>query len=147
MPEAGFDTVTPNIELNISSWAYEKAKRNTSVDIIDNRAINVACYHPGYTFVEKLQTIAAKFRQEQSKGEVRPNLMRQYDDIYCLLGDGKVQEFISTPEYKVHKERRFSKTDLDIPVASNEAFLLNTAELRAKYRKRYENTSALYYNG
>jgi hypothetical protein len=145
--EAGFDTVTPNIAINISSWAYDKATLSSAIDIIDNRAINIACYHPGYTFVEKLQTIAAKFRQEQNKGEIRPNLLRQYYDVYCLLSNKMVQEFIGTPGYKIHKERRFSKTDLDIPIALNEAFLLNTPGLRAKYRKRYEDTSALYYKG
>jgi hypothetical protein len=63
--EAGFDTVTPNEQRTISSWAYERAVATTGIEIIDNRAIDIACYHPGYTFVEKLQTIATKFRQEQ----------------------------------------------------------------------------------
>ena len=54
--EAGFDDVAPNSKLSISSWAYGMAVQN-NVDIIDNRAINVICYDPRYTFVEKLQTI------------------------------------------------------------------------------------------
>jgi hypothetical protein len=53
--EAGFDHVTPNEKLTISSWAYEKAIEQ-GVKILDNRA-NDACYSPGFTFVEKLQTI------------------------------------------------------------------------------------------
>src|SRR5665213_3279619 len=101
--EAGFDKVTPNFKLNISSWAYDKAKENAAIDIADNRAVDIICYHPGYTFVEKLQTIATKFRQEQADGNIRPNLMRQYYDVYCLLGNADVQQFIGTTEYMEHK--------------------------------------------
>ncbi len=145
--EAGFDKVTPNFKLTISSWAYDKAKENTAVDIIDNRAVDITCYHPGYTFVEKLQTIATKFRQEQTDGHVRPNLMRQYYDVYCLLGNAEVQQFIGTDEYLAHKADRFPAADLAIPIAENEAFLLNDPGLRSSFRKRYESTAALYYKG
>ena len=62
MLEAGFDTLTSYNRLTISSWAYDRALTIPGVEIIDNRAVDIACYHPGYTFVEKLQTIATKFR-------------------------------------------------------------------------------------
>lgn len=51
--EAGFDNITPNEPVTISSWAYDKAIAS-GVQVIDNRAVNIKCYHPGYTFVEKL---------------------------------------------------------------------------------------------
>jgi len=54
--EAGFDDTTPNMKVDISSWAFDRA--NALVSIIDNRAKQVKCYHPGYTFVEKLQTVS-----------------------------------------------------------------------------------------
>lgn len=76
--EVGFDNVAPNNLLNISSWAFDRAMHNASINIFDNRAVEIACYAPGYTFVEKLQTIATKYRQEQESGQERPNLMRQY---------------------------------------------------------------------
>lgn len=145
--EAGFDTVTPNNKMTISSWAYDKAKGNPAVDIIDNRAIDIICYHPGYTFVEKLQTIATKFRQEQGGENDRPNFMRQYYDVYSLLANEEVLKFIGTPEYKEHKQKRFPSMDLETPITKNEAFLLNSPGLRAEFRKRYESTAALYYNG
>jgi hypothetical protein len=145
--EAGFDTVTPNFRQTISSWAFDKAIRNLSIEIIDNRAVDVSCYHPGYTLVEKLQSVITKFRQEQADGIERPNFMRQYYDIYCLLGNEEVQEFMCTKEYEIHKKARFPKQDLIIPVKESEAFLLTDARLRAFFRKRYENTKALYYNG
>lgn len=48
--EAGFDQIAPFELKDISSWAFEKAKGNKEISIIDNKAIGVPCYHPGYTF-------------------------------------------------------------------------------------------------
>lgn len=117
--EAGFDTVTPNTNLTISSWAFNKAAENKAINILDNRAADITCYHPGYTFVEKLQTIATKFRQEQSDGNERPNYLRQYYDVACLLGNSEVQKFIGTEEYQMHKKARFPKKDFEIPIITN----------------------------
>lgn len=145
--EAGFDTVTPNKQITISSWAFDKAVSNSNISIIDNRAVDIACYHAGYTFVEKLQTIATKYRQEKNGAEPRANLMRQYYDVYSLLALLEVREFIGTDEYHAHKEARFPKTDLEIPIHENEAFLLNDPEQREAFKKRYIATVSLYYNG
>lgn len=144
--EAGFDKVTPYNAITVSSWAYEKAI-NQGVPVIDNRALNIACYHPGYTFVEKLQTVATKFRQEQETKEERQNLMRQYYDIFNLLGNDEVKSFIGTNEYFEHKTERFPKVDFDIPIAENEAFLLRDQNLRNRFILRYQATATLYYNG
>lgn len=144
--EVGFDNVTPNSPIAISSWAYDKAIES-EVQVIDNRATNIICYHPGYTLVEKLQTIATKYRQEQSKGTEGINFMRQYYDVYCLLGNTEVLKFIGTPEYQKHKEKRFPPPDREIPISKNEAFLLSTKEIRSAYEKRYSRTAALYYKG
>ena len=145
--EAGFDTVTPNQRMEISSWAFDKAIETSSIKILDNRAFDVSCYHPGYTFVEKIQTIATKFRQEKEGGVQRPNYMRQYYDMYCLLEHQQVLDFIGTPEYAIHKQSRFPKKDFEISVAENEAFLLNDVEQRVTFRRRYELTRSLYYQG
>lgn len=145
--EAGFDTVTPNNARTISSWAFDKAVQMEVVDLIDNRAIDIACYHPGYTFVEKLQTVATKFRQEQESGVERQNLLRQYYDIYSLFKEEQVKAFIGTAEYAEHKMARFPKIDYEIPISENEAFLLNDKNLRTRFIERYKKTAALYYNG
>jgi len=145
--EAGFDTVTPNNNINITSWAFEKAIVLESKLIKDNRATEIACYHPGYTLVEKLQTIATKFRQEQTTNEQRPNYMRQYYDVYCLLENEEVIKFIGTDEYFLHKNKRFPKKDLAIPIAENEAFILKSPKIREDFQKRYEATENLYYQG
>lgn len=144
--EAGFDDVTPNKTITISSWAYDRAVES-KVEIIDNRALDIICYHPGYTLVEKLQTIATKFRNEQSKGVKGVNFMRQYYDVYCLLGSPEVLEFIGSEEYLAHKERRFPKPDYEIPISKNEAFLLSSPEIRTDFTARYKTTAALYYQG
>ena len=83
--EAGYDTTAPNQPVTISSWTYDRATVNTIPDLIDNRATDIFCYDPQYTFVEKLQTIATKFRKEMKTGEVSTNYMHQYYDIYSLL--------------------------------------------------------------
>jgi len=145
--EAGFDNVAPNNPLLISSWAYDTAKRNSSIEIIDNRAVDISCYHPGYTFVEKLQTITSRFRQEQVDGKKRSNYMRQYYDIYCLLGEKQVQNFIGTDEYKAHKEIRFSPKDKEVVIQENQAFLLTDEKLWEEFAKRHVETKALYYKG
>ena len=147
MLEAGYDTTAPNMPLTITSWAYEKATGNSKIKIIDNRAIDILCYDHRYTFVEKLQTICTKFRKEINSGEVATNYMRQYYDVYSLLGDKSVQEFIGSDKYKQHKENRFPDEDFIIPINKNEAFLLNDKKLRDRFTKRYELTKALYYKG
>jgi hypothetical protein len=145
--EVGFDTVTPNSLLTISSWAYDKAFQNSRPEFADNRAIDIKCYDHRYTFVEKLQTIATKFRKEQESGVESQNFMRQYYDVYSLLADPKVHEFIGTDAYLRHKQKRFPAIDLAIPVNKNQAFLLDDEVLWAQFKRRYQSTGALYYKG
>jgi hypothetical protein len=142
--EAGFDVVTPNTPKDISSWAYDHAA--TKVDIVDNRAKGVACYDPGYTLVEKLQTISTKFRRQQEKKGSPVDFMRHYYDAYSLLQRPEVQAFIGTDAYKAHKKERFRQGD-DPDIADNQAFILSDPETRAAYAKAYDATSALYYGG
>lgn len=73
--------------------------------------------------------------------------MRQYYDVYCLLNSPEVLKFIGTEEYFSHKEKRFPKPDLEIPIHQNEAFLLSSKEDRNEFIERYNATSALYYQG
>lgn len=144
--EAGFAKVTPNRGSDISSWAYEKAVAS-GVDCTDNRALGVACYEPGYTLVEKLQTITTKFRYEQHHGVELPNLMRQYYDVASLLADPDVQAFVGSDAYHGHKAAHFSNADLETPIAENQAFLLQDPAMRERFRGRYLRTASLYYQG
>lgn len=142
--EVGFDDVTPNSPRTISSWAYDFAV--DKVEIIDNRVMDVACYNPGYTFVEKLQTISTKFRQQQVRGDFPANFMRHYYDVYKLLQVPEVQKFIGTEEYEAHKEKRFRGGD-NPNLAENEAFLLSDPEIYALYEQAYNASHTLYYKG
>jgi len=55
--ELGFDDTAPNRPVTISSWAWDTASAR-GISVMDNRAIDVPCYAPTHTFVEKLQTIS-----------------------------------------------------------------------------------------
>jgi predicted nucleotidyltransferase component of viral defense system len=145
--EAGFDQVTPNKPADISSWALDKAKATSNIPFIDNVAREIPCYDMRYTFVEKLQTIVTKFRQEMADGKERKNYMRQYYDVYCLLQKKAVQEFLGTNEYLTHKDKRFPKIDKSTEIQHNEAFLLSSDETRSAFRERYHATSSLYFQG
>lgn len=139
--EVGFDDATPNIPKNISSWAYDHAVR--MVTLTDNRAMNVPCYHPGYTFVEKLQAISTKFRKQQEAGDFPSNFLRHYYDVYCLLEEPSVLQFISTEHYYAHKAKRFRSENPNI--TANEAFLLSRSTTFDLYSRAYDSTRSLYY--
>jgi hypothetical protein len=147
--EAGFDTVTPNNPIDISSWVWEHLVLiNASNNYINNTAIGVKCYHPGYTLIEKLQTIVRKYRNKDNPGASGDkNFMRQYYDVYCLLGNSEIQEFIGSPEYLIHKTARIKGADNLIPLNIHPSHLLNDTEIRQAFKNRYLSTSKLYYNG
>lgn len=144
--EAGFDQVAPNQPRQISSWAYDRAATSGLQGLVDNRAIDVPCYQPGYTLVEKLQTISTKFRKQAAEGSMPQNFLRHYYDVYCLLDDPSVQAFIGSPEYLAHKEARFPSAD-NKNIAENPAFHLSEPETRMLFERAYQSTRALYYRG
>lgn len=143
--EAGFDQVAPNRPCDITSWAYDQAIAS-GVQCTDNRALAVPCYEPGFTLVEKLQTVSTKYRQYQASGAMPRNFMRHYYDIYCLLADQSVQAFIGTDRYTQHKEHRFPAAD-NKDITQNEAFSLADVTVRGDFEKAYASTSTLYYRG
>ncbi|MCB0341592.1 MAG: nucleotidyl transferase AbiEii/AbiGii toxin family protein [Bdellovibrionales bacterium] len=141
--EVGFDQTTPNEEKNISSWAYDRVV-SVGVKVNDNRAKGVACYCPEYTFVEKLQAISTKFRQEQESGELNENQLRHYYDVDCLLKEDRVQKFIGTDSYFKHKKKRFRPMD-EPDLTINEGFLLSDPNTLNKYEKGFHNIESLFY--
>lgn len=142
--EVGFDVVAPNQPLDIASWAYDLAA--PLVDIVDNRARQVACYHPGYTLVEKLQAISTKFRQQQVTGDLPANFMRHYYDVFRLLQQPMVQALIGTDAYLEQKAKRFRTAD-DMDLTRNPAFVLAEPAVREKLASAYAASEALYYRG
>lgn len=140
--EVGFDQTTPNLS-KATSWAYEKAT-GLGLDIMDNRAIDIKCYCPEYTFVEKLQTISTKYRNQQEKSAFPTNFLRHYYDIYQLLSYDRVLEFIGTEAYYVHKEKRFRASD-EKNLSKNEAFTFPNKDTKNLYSKKYQEKAALYF--
>ncbi|OFZ77745.1 MAG: hypothetical protein A2583_00110 [Bdellovibrionales bacterium RIFOXYD1_FULL_53_11] len=146
--EVGFDRTTPNQPRLISSWAYEKACNTPGVAIRDNRAQNVACYEPRYTFVEKLQAVVRKFRlyKEGKQGANLPeNFIRHYYDLYQLIERDDVRAFIGTPEYVAYKMERFGGDDPK--VANSDALRLNSPKDREIFEREYARSASLYFRG
>lgn len=141
--EAGFDQIVPNEPRVISSWVYEKAKF-FDIEILDNRAQDVDCYYPEYTFVEKLQAISRKFRNQQKDGALPVNFLRHYYDVYKLLDHQRILDFIGTQEYLDHKNKRFKSQD-EKDLTQNLAFTLSDIDTFALYSKEYEDKSNLYF--
>lgn len=141
--ELSFDQTTPHISCTITSWAFEKAL-SLQEPIIDNRAISIPCYCPEYTFVEKLQTISTKYRLQQEKKIMPINFLRHYYDVYKLLENPRVINFIGTDEYKTHKERRFRAQD-EIIISNNPAFLIEDRKTKKLYSDQFKKKSAIYF--
>lgn len=142
--EMGFDKTTPFEEKNISSWAFDKLQE-TGIKVFDNRALKVKCYHPEYTFIEKLQTISTKYRKNKAEKITSPvNFIRHYYDVYMLLQDNRVLSFINTEEYKAYKASKFGQYD-ELDISINPAFLLSEPEEIDKFGELYRQKSEIYF--
>lgn len=141
--ELGFDQTTPNMLCDITSWAFEKAMQ-LKLPVIDNRAKQVACYYPEYTFVEKLQTISTKYRKQQKENTMPINFLRHYYDVYKLLENDRVLKFIGSDEYFTHKNNRFRSQD-EKDISKNPAFTIPHVDVRKFYSDEFKKKSKIYY--
>lgn len=147
--EVGFDKTTPNEQIDITSWAFERGSESLGREAIDdNRALGISCYESKFTFVEKLQAIVRKYRIYQEKGSrdnLPENFLRHYYDLYCLLDLMEVQSFIGTKEYEDYKIERFRSDDT---VVNNcEGFHLSDPDEKELFKKNYVDSAPLYYKG
>jgi hypothetical protein len=142
--EVGFDQTTPNRAVTISSWVVQFAE-NRKLQYTDNRALEIPCYNPEYTFVEKVQAVVRKYGQFKATGKVPTNFLRHYYDIHQLLDVEPVQKFIGTPEYLEHKKKRFKS--LNQNVAESGAFTIEDEKIRKQFETEYSKTAPLYYRG
>jgi hypothetical protein len=140
--EVGFDQTAPNRAVTISSWIMKFAEAK-KLQYTDNRALDIACYNPEYTFVEKVQAVVRKYGQFKGTGKVPTNFLRHYCDIHQLLDVEAVQKFIGTPEYLEHKKKRFKSLDHD--VAKSGAFTIEDKNIRKQFEAEYTKTAPLYY--
>lgn len=143
--EMGFDKTTPFLKKNISSWAFDKLSES-GIEVRDNRALNVKCYYPEYTFVEKLQTISTKYRKNKARKTTSPvNFIRHYYDVYMLLQDQRVLDFIKTEDYKKYKAKKFGQ-DNEVDLSKNSAFLLSEPGELEEFSQLYEQKSEIYFD-
>lgn len=110
-----------------------------------NRALEIPCYNPEYTFVEKVQAVVRKYAQFKVTGKTPTNFLRHYYDIHQLLDVEAVQKFIGTPEYLAHEKKRFKSLDQD--VAKSGAFTIADQNIRKQFEAEYSKTARLYYRG
>lgn len=143
--ELGFDDTAPNRPVTISSWALDFAM-DRGVPVFDNRAMDVPCYAPTHTFVEKLQTISTKYRRLAEAQAFPANFLRHYYDVYCLLELQEIQDFMQTTAYHERKKQRFRSGD-ELVIARNPAFTLSDSSQRELFAREYRKSSALYYQG
>ena len=143
--ELGFDDTAPNRPVTISSWALDFAMYR-GVPVFDNRAMDVPCYAPTHTFVEKLQTISTKYRRLAEAQAFPANFLRHYYDVYCLLELQEVKDFMQTTAYHERKKQRFQSGD-ELVIARNPAFTLSDSGQRELFAREYRKSSALYYQG
>lgn len=146
--EAGFDRTAPNQPQKITSWAYKRAVKTPGIQIIDNRAIDVPCYEPKYTFVEKLNAVLRKYRLYKTgqAGDTLPvNFIRHYYDLYQLLEREDVKNYVGTPEYESFKAKRFGGNDTNI--GNSDALKLTLPEDRAAFEAAYARSESLYFRG
>jgi Nucleotidyl transferase AbiEii toxin, Type IV TA system len=142
--EVGFDQTAPNRAVPISSWVVQFAD-SKKLQYTDNRALDILCYNPEYTFVEKVQAVVRKYGQFKGTGKVPTNFLRHYYDIHQLLDVEAVQKFIGTPEYLEHKKKCFKS--LDHNVAKSGAFTIEDEKTRKQFEAEYSKTASLYYRG
>jgi len=145
--EIGFDDTEPNFPRTISSWAFDQAEASGLLPgkaMVDNRAVGIRCYHPGFTFVEKLQAVSTKYRLERSGTGMPKNFLRHYSDLYALLAAPEVQAFIGTERYHQRKRKRFRTQD-NLDIRTNEAFWLPDAAVFAAYEQAYARIATIFY--
>jgi len=94
--------------------------------------------------VEKLQTISTKYRLQQNSKVMPINFLRHYYDIYQLLSQKRILDFMGSEAYLMHKEKRFRSAD-EKNISKNEAFLLPDNYTREIYAREFERKSAIYF--
>lgn len=140
--EVGFAPTAPNEPRDFSSWVLDAALAR-ALDVFDNRACQVKCFVPEYTFVDKLQTICRVFRQYRDDGKRKPaEFLRHYYDLYKLLDVARVHDFIGSSGYEKYKTEKLKGDDL-AEFKTRSAFMLEDTSLYAQFKIGYEATKFL----
>jgi hypothetical protein len=146
--EVGFDKTAPNEPKDFTSWAMQKAFE-VKMKIYDNRAPDVKCFNPEYTFIDKLQTVCRRFRlykERMDSTKDRPReFLRHYYDLYKLLELNRVTNFIGTEDYKNYKNQKLAPNDLRF-FNSRDPFTLADQETYQHFEKEYLQLRKLFWS-
>lgn len=135
--ELGFDDTAPNRPVTISSWAWDTASAR-GISVADNRAVDVPCYAPTHTFVEKLQTISTKYRKLGEAKAFPANFLRHYYDVYCLLQLDEIQAFMQDPVLPLTQSQALARRNFS-PLATQLATHFCFASVRRDGTLREES--------
>ena len=145
--EAGFANTAPNEKLDISSWALDRVL-DLGIPVTLNRAEEIVCFNPEYTFVEKLQAVCRKFlrlKEADLERKYQPQqYIRHYYDLYKLLELPRVTSFLGSPEYKSFKQKEFREAHLKM-LESKEPFKLSDPATRDLFESEYAVLNGLFY--
>jgi hypothetical protein len=72
------------------------------------------------------------------------NFLRHYYDIYKLLENNRVLEFIGSEKYIKHKKLRFRGQD-EIIIKNNKAFIIDDMNTKRRYGDEFMKKSPIYF--
>lgn len=142
--EVGFARTAPHEPRDIGSWALERAIE-ARLKVVENRAWEVPCFNPEYTFVDKLQTICKKFRQYRDRHEERDRprqFLRHYYDLFMLLELDRVKTFLGTSDYQTYKVEKIRGKDA-VEFESRNAFTFREETVRREFEIEYDSMNTL----
>lgn len=72
------------------------------------------------------------------------NFLRHYYDIYKLLENERVLNFLGTQQYANHKKIRFRGQD-EINIKNNPAFVMTNSDILKLYTTEFIKKSSIYF--
>ena len=92
-----------------------------------------------------MDAVIRKYNKYQDSGKISENFIRHYYDLYCLLDQTDIQNFIGTKAYQIHKKERLKK--LSNIVKNHPAFFLSNQKAKQLFEREYIKQKSLYYKG
>ena len=144
--EVGFEHVSPIKKITFKSWAYDAAI-DGGLNVYKNCAVDVWCYNPEYTLVEKIDAVTKKYWQYKNQGKDPINYIRHYYDIHCLLNDEAIYKFTLGAQFRDLLRRKVPRSKCITQLATNEALLLPNLSDFKVFEKQYKKRDRMYYHG
>jgi len=88
--------------------------------------------------------ISTKFHLQQENKIIPVKFLRHYYDVFKLLKNDRVLQFIGTDNYHQHKQLRF-RGQHEIIIKNNPAFTMENTETKNLYSAEFKKKSAIYF--